>query len=532
MPARLASMLLSAAVLSAAGAGRASARTDVAPYIELDQTFIANLKGGGDDVLTYTSVAAGVDASIRSARTEVQASVRYEHQFGWGSRAPDSDILSGLAAARYSLVPDTLSIEGGALATRVRTDGLSSAAGSLVTAGDATTHVYSLYAGPTFTAQTGDLSVNAAYRLGYSRVEDDVNVAIGGVPVLGVFDESVYHVLTGSVGMQPGKLPFGWSAGAGYEREDVTELDQRYEDVWIRGDVTVPVTPTLALVGGAGYEHVEISQRAALLDPGGNPVIGSNGGLVSDTSVPRLLVYETDGLIWDVGVLWRPSRRTSLELRVGERYDSMHHVGSFSWRMDRDSLLQIAYFDTIDSFGRAMHGNLLAVPSDFVVTRNPFSGDLTGCVTGENGGTCFNDVLAAISASNYRHRGIAAQFTRGGRRLNWGAAMGWSQRKFITPDTTIFAAVNGARDNYYHGELFAVWALDPRSSVGSSIYASYLDASAGSLDVTNYGTYVTYNRSFGRRLSARASLGLDAIDADDLEDIISLLGQVGVRYQF
>lgn len=525
--------LIAAAALGAAMVPRqAAARTEVTPYIELDQTFIANLKGGSDDVLTYTSVAVGVDAAAAGPRAEVQASIRYEHQFGWGSHAPDSDIISGLASARYSIVPDTLSLEGGALATRVRTDGFSGAGGSLITAGDATTHVYSLYAGPTLTTHVGDVSVNAAYRIGYSRVEDDVNLAVGGVPVLGIFDESVYHSVTGSVGMQPGDLPFGWAIGAGYDREDVTELDQRYEDKWVRADVTVPVTPTLALVGGVGYEDIRISQRAALLDGNGNPVIGGNGGLVSDTSIPRLIAYDTDGLIWDAGVLWRPSRRTTLELRVGERYDSTHYIGSFSWQASPESLVQIAYFDTIDSFGRAMHGNLLALPSDFNVGRNPFSGDLNGCVSGSDGTTCFNDALAAISASNFRHRGITAQYTRGGRRIDWGVALGWSQRKFITPDTAIFAGVRGARDDYYYAELFGGMKIDLRSQLGASIYANYLDSGLGGVDVTNYGSYVTYNRLFGRRLSARASLGLDAIDTDNLEQIVSLLGQVGVRYQF
>lgn len=522
---------LAVALALGAFASPSSARTHIAPYIELDQSFLANLKGGSDDVLTWTSVAVGLDASATGARAEGTVSLRYEHQFGWGSRAADSDIVSGLAAARYSVIPGALSVEGGALATRVRTDGYSGASGSLLGAGDATTHVWALYAGPTLTTHVRDLSVNAAYRIGYTRIDDDPNLTVGGIPI-GAFDESVYHVLTGSVGMSPGPLPFGWTLSAGYERENVTELDQRYESAWGRGDVTVPVTPSLALAGGVGYEDISISQRAALLDPNGNPVIGGDGGLVSDTSQPRLLAYDTDGLIWDAGVLWRPSKRTSLELRVGERYGHTHYVGSFSWRTDPDSLLQIVYFDRIDSFGRAMNAELVALPTDFTAPRNPFSGDLTGCATGANGGTCFNDVLAAISASNYRNRGLAAQYTRGGRRLNWGAMLGWSQRKLIVPNSAVFTALRGVRNDYYYGELFGTYRLDPRSSLGGSIYANYLDAGTGGIDVTNYGSYVTYNRLFGRRLSAQASLGLDAIDSDALEQVISLLGQVGLRYTF
>ncbi|MCH4152887.1 MAG: hypothetical protein LKF30_13225 [Sphingobium sp.] len=519
---------LSIALLSS----NAQARTEVHPYIEADQTVLANLKGAGGDVLTYTTLAIGIDATLQTQRTEVRADARYEHQFGWGRKAPDSDIISGLAMARYSVIPGKFSVEGGALATRVRTDGLSSANGSLISAGDSVSHVFSAYAGPTLTTHVGDLSVNAAYRIGYTRLEDDVNLSVGGLPALGAFDESVFQTATASVGMQPGPLPFGWAIGAGYEHEDATELDQRYDDKWIRADVTVPVTYTLALVGGVGYEAIKIDQRAALVDNDGNPVLDSKGRLISDTSVPRLVAYDVDGLIWDAGVLWRPSRRTSFEARIGERYDSMHYIASFSWQASPHSLFQLAYFDRIDSFGRALHGNLIALPSDFTAARNPFSGDLTGCVNGASGGTCLNDALASINGSNFRHRGVVVQYGWAGRRWNWGAAGGWSQRKFIAPRASIFAAANGTHNDYYYGQLFGGYKLDPQSSLGASLYGNYLDAGGAGLNVANYGAYTTYNRIFGRHLSAQASLGLDALDTEAIETIVNLLGQVGVRYQF
>ena len=71
-----------------------------------------------------------------------------------------------------------------------------------------------------------------------------------------------------------------------------------------------------------------------------------------------------------------------------------------------------------------------------------------------------------------------------------------------------------------------------QSSLGGALYANYLDAGGAGIDVTNYGAYATYNRIFGRRLSAQASLGLDALDTETIETIVNLLGQVGVRYEF
>lgn len=526
-----------AALALAAGAPGAQARdrgrVDISPYIELDQTVLADLKGGDGDVLTYTSVIAGVNGNFQTRRAEAQIDLRYEHQFGWSKDTPDQDIFSGIATARYSIIPEQLSIEGGVLATRARTDGLAGANSSLAGTGDATTQIFSAYVGPTYTSHIGELSVNAAYRLGYTRVEDDINLS--GPGGFSSFSDSTFHSLTASVGMQPGALPVGWSLGAGYEREDTSELDQRYEDKWLRGDITVPVTPTLALVGGVGYEDIKISQRDALRDVNGDPVLDGNGRFLTDAGSPRLLSYDEDGIIWDAGVLWKPSRRTSLELRAGRRYDSMHYVGSFQWQASPNSAVSVALFDTVDSFGRSMRRAIDDLPGSFSARRNPFSGDLTGCVGGADGaaaGTCVNDELSGITSANYRHRGVAANYSYARGKWSFGAGAGYSQRKFLAPDSAIFAALNGAKDEYYYADLFLGRQFDDASRLDASIYYNYFDAALGGIDVTNYGSYVTYSRSFGRKLSAQASVGVDAVNANPQDIIVTGLGQVGLRYQF
>lgn len=525
--------LIAAAAAIGPQAAFAKSHANVAPYLEVDQTVLADIKGGNGGVLTYTSVAAGVDANLTTRRAEVQVSLRYEHQFGWNKNTPDQDVISGIATARVGVIRDQLSIEGGALATRVRSDGYTGANNSLAGAGGATTNVYSAYVGPTLTTHVGELSVNAAYRLGYSRVEDDVTVTAPGLPVQDSFSDSIYQSATASVGMQPGNLPFGWSLGVGYDREDASQLDQRYEDKWVRGDVTVPVSRTLAAVGGVGYEKVRISERDALRDINGLPIISSNGRFVTDKASPRLLAYDSDGIIWDAGVMWRPSRRTSLEARVGRRYGGMHYVGSFSWQATSHSSFSLAYFDSIDSFGRSLTGNLVALPASFQAARNPFSGDLTGCVQGTDGGAqCFNDTLSGITTANYRHRGVVGQYTTKAGRWSWGAGAGYSQRKFLAPNAAIFASINGTKDENYYANLFLGHSFDDNSQLTGSLYANYFDGAVVGTDVANWGSYVTYNKAIGKRLSAQASLGLDAVDPEQLNEIISALGQVGVRYQF
>jgi len=522
-----------ALAVSGAVTGTAHARAKIAPYIEVDQTVITDIKGGDNDLLTYTTLAVGADGSIASRRAEAAASVRYEHQFGWNRRTPDQDIVSGVARARYWAVPETLSLEGSAFASRLRSDGFYGANNSLVSAGKATDDVYSFYVGPTLTTHIDDLFVNAAYRFGYTKLDTDVGFdSSGNRQHYGAYGDSTFHSLTGSVGMKPGNLPFGWAVSAGYDRENASELKQRYTDAWVRGDVTVPVSPTLALVGGLGYEKIRITQQSVLVDAGGLPVVDRDGNYAGDPSVPRVIAYDTDGIMWDAGVLWRPSRRTSLEVRVGRRYESMHYVGTFSWQTGPGGSFHIAYFDTIDSFGRGLNNSLSTLPFTFDAMRNPFTGDLTGCLSGEQNVNCLNDALAGITAANYRRRGVQAQYSLTRGLWSWGAGLGWSQRKFLAPDTGVLAVINGLKDDYYFGTAFVGVRLDASSSLTGTVYGNYMDSGMGGVNVSNYGAWVTYARQYGRRLTGHASIGLDALDASDVEQIISLLGRVGVRYQF
>ncbi len=109
------------------------------------------------------------------------------------------------------------------------------------------------------------------------------------------------------------------------------QLDQRFEGKFGRGDVVLPVGRGVAVAAGVGYEKIEVSQRDPLLDAAAMPVLDSNGRFVTDPASPRRIAYNTDGIFWDAGVLWRPSRRTSLEARVGRRYGSMTYTGSLSY---------------------------------------------------------------------------------------------------------------------------------------------------------------------------------------------------------
>jgi hypothetical protein len=514
---------------------RAKRVVDVAPYLELDQTAIFDLKGGNGDVLTYTTVAAGVTASIQTQSVAVGADVRYAHQFAWNRNASDQDIVSGIVNARADILRNLLSLEGGALATRVRTDGFVGANNSLASA-STTNHVYSLYVGPNLSVPVGDLTLTGAYRLGYNRVDSDNSAAAAlGLPVTGSFEDSWIHNANAAIGMQPGPLPFGWSVGVGYVRETSSQLSQRFDQKFARADVTVPVGPTVALVGGVGYEKIEISNKDALRDGNRIPVRDGLGRFVTDPASPRRLSYDQDGLIWDAGVLWRPSPRLQAEARVGHRYGSMSYTGSLSWQPDRRTAINAVLFDSIDSFGRAMNSSLANLGTDFYVVRNPFSGDLGGCAfaNGQGGGTCFNDTLTGIGTANFRNRGIFAQYARRGDPWAFTIAAGYSRRKFIADSQSALAAANGLVDQNYFASVGVMRPIDAVSTFDAQAYFNYFDSGINGVgDVTNIGANASYRRTLLRRLTASAAIGIDSLDRQGQQAFISLLAQLGLRYQF
>ena len=507
-------------------------QVDVSPYLEIGQVLTAELKNGSD-VLTYTTVAAGVDAVIATRRAEAAATIRYEHRFGESGGLGDADLLSGLARARLELMQG-FNIEGGALATRARADGRGADSGLFIGGANNVANLYSIYAGPTLTKRIGNLDFGAGYRFGYTKVDIDTPAVLApGVPVGDAYDSSTNHVAWASLGQRPGDLPFGWQVSGGYEREDSNQLDQRFEGKYARADVTVPISPSVALLGGVGYEKVQISQRDPLLDTNGVPVRDSNGRFVTDTSQPRQLSFDTDGLIWDAGVMWRPSPRTSLTARVGRRYGDTAYTGSFAYRPDDRTLFQLGVYDGLSSFGRGLTTGLSALPTQFDPTRNPISGDVNACVFGQQSGGCLAPQLANTTTAQFRSSGVQAILSSRYGRWSYGVGAGYDRRKLLVPTGSVLGAINGTVDEAYYLFASAGRQLDSSSDLSISGYLNYFDnGSPGASDVQSAGISAAYSRRFWRGLTGTAAAGLNAFDQDGFNSQLIGSALVGLRYNF
>jgi len=511
-------------------------RVDIQAYVDLEGGVSAELKDGddllGEDVLTYTSVAAGVDGQVSTRRVSASFGYRYERRLELNGDLPDTDIHEGLAQARAELVPGLVSVEAGGIATR--TGGTGRALG--VTDREATTEVYSAYAGPTLTTRAGPVAVNASYRLGYVHVDDD-SLAGGDFSPDGEFDSTV-HAAGASASMAPGQLPFGWNVSLGHLSENSGSFDTEFETQFVRADAVLPVNPTLALTAGVGYSRGRASQSDVARDAQGSPIFDANGDLVPDPTRPRVTTYDVDGLFADAGFIWRPTPRSELQLRAGINDDGEPIVaGSAAFRVGRFFGFSFNLYDNDETFGSSLLRNLRDLPDDFKIDRDPLTGGVaSGCVFDEDQpgrGVCLSPVLQSITGVSFRARGGSLLFSGNGRLWSWGGGLTYSRRDFYLPDDPIFADAFAPSDQDV--ALFGSVSrrLSRYADLGVEGFVSVYDSEAPLSDVTTVGARATFSRSFLlNRLELLVALGLTHRSLSGAEDSLVADGNVGLRYTF
>jgi hypothetical protein len=529
-------LLCSAAIAASCVATAAFAqnrKVAVTPYIEVSQSVYADLNR--DDVLTYSTVAAGIDVAANTARTSAQISYRYERQINWDKNVGDADIQSGLAQIAVKATP-ALTLQAGALTTRTRADIRGAASPAFVGNLDNISQVYSVYGGPVLATNSGPVALGASYQAGFTKVETPSVTAVpAGQPRLDYYDTSFSQSAGLSAGVAPGAVaPIGVTASAGYDRDEAGQLKQRYEGYRARGDVLLPVSPYVALAAGVGYERIETSQKSPELDAAGQPVVDSNGRFVTNDASPRQITYRTDGVYYDAGVVWRPNRRVNVEAHVGKRYGTMSYTGAISYQASQSVGFAARVYDQVTTFGQQLRTGLSNLPTSFIAARDNFVQQYNGCVFGTSGsapGGCLNDVFQSISTASYRARGVDAILTATRGRTTFGAGAGYTNRRLYgddTPGITLY----GIEDQSAYGQLFASRQLSPVSQVDGNLFVNWYDSGlAGAGSVWSYGASANYGHAFGR-LSTNAGVGVYSFKTTDVDAVWSAQAQLAARYSF
>lgn len=143
---------------------------------------------------------------------------------------------------------------------------------------------------------------------------------------------------------------------------------------------------------GAGGVPVTIGQTQAI-----NP---NTGDYVADPSLPRQQTYAQKGLVWNAGFQYTPTRRSLLELRVGQRFADVTVTGVLRQEFRNGLILTGALTDGIETFGTILTQLVGNTPVSFADT---------------GGGVSFGSGPQSVSSGVFRSRigTISAQLNRG-----------------------------------------------------------------------------------------------------------------------
>jgi uncharacterized protein (PEP-CTERM system associated) len=519
-------------VMTTGGAARAD-RPKIVPYIDVREFTQGAIKGS-QDMVTYGEVVGGVGVDYRTRRVVSSLFYSYTRRIPQQGDIDRSGSHNGIARARIELIKDLAILDMGAIATYSRIN--PSGAAPLGGIGNAQniTQVYSFFVAPSIGKQFGELNVGLNYRYNYTTSGNSTK----GVPItpgFNRFQDATVQSAGVSMGMKQGTLPFSWSLKSGYTREDSGLLHNRFEAYNSILEVVQPITATIALVASGGYESSKSSQDSTLVDPiTGAPVLDANLRTQPDPASPRVLTYDTSGLVGDAGLIWTPSRRTHVEARAGYRYGGFTVSGLMELKPDRRSAMTLIVYDRLDSFARGVGGGLADLPAELAQPDTTPGTPYSNCLFGKQAGTggCIGSALGSAAATNYRTRGVNFIYGYEMRRTRLSFGGGYSRRTY-QDDPTLLVSLNGVVDQTIFAQGSVGRNLSPDSSIDFSFTGNlFINGQAGAADVQSLAWNSRYSRNLGRSLIASASVGVEASKQDGSPTDILGRAELGVRYSF
>ena len=504
----------------------------IAPYIEAGQVVDAALSPTSD-VTTYSVMAAGIDAALEGRNNQGILSLRLERRQGWGKVASGWS-YSGLARASSAIIQDALRLDVAGYASQVRVDSTGT---TLPGTGptDALVQTYTVYGGPSLNTDVGQVKVDGHYRIGYSSLGTPTAPTAPAGTGADIFAHSTVQEATLGAKVRPGDMgPVGFGIDGGYYQENISNLDQLARDYHARGEATIMVASDVALTGGVGYESVLVSSRDAVRDPvTGAPVYGADGRLLTDYSKPRQIALDSQGMIWDAGVTWRPSPRTEFQAVVGRRYGDFGGFGHFTYHPTSRQTINVLVYNNLGGFGGQMANSLTNLPTQFTVYRDGITGNISSCVGATTGGTCVTGALGSVRSTVYRSRGVTLAYAIDLGTTQVGLGTGYDHRTYISAPGTALAALNGKSDNYYWGSAFVAHEFDAHATLSNTldVYWFQTGVALGSDAVTIRATSI-YSYLFTKHLSASAAASVEGVNRQAIADAWSASAKVGMRYTF
>jgi uncharacterized protein (PEP-CTERM system associated) len=478
-------------------------------------------------------VTVGLTGTTKTRRIVASANYQLEQRFAEFGTVQHNQSQNGLARVRIELVDNLLALDAGAIATHTRTDPAGAAPQSDTGGAKNLSQIYSFFISPELIWHVGEVGIAANYRYGYVINQGSDTPAIAGETPIERLDNSQNHNALLSIGMKRSSLPFDWSLDNQYEFDKTVNLARHTVIVSSTLGVTVPVTRSIALVTSDGYESTTSSQRQPLR-VNGLPVQTAKGKFVVDPNSPRMLTYDIEGVIANAGVLWVPSRRTRLEARVGYRHGGLSLTGQFDYVPGERNAMHVTVFDRIETAGIGATDGLASTPAAFDPTQNISNNPIQNCVTGTSGasGGCLANTLGSTSASSYRSRGATLTFSHQMRKTAISLSAGYQRRTYIG-EVGVIGSLAGVVDQSWTVQAGITRQLSRISGVNFALSGNLFNNGApGVADVKAVAFNGGYFRTFGRKLRAQATFGVEDSKTDGAAADITARAQLTLGYQF
>lgn len=296
------------------------------------------------------------------------------------------------------------------------------------------------------------------------------------------------------------------------------------------------------------FAYINLAGQRVLVDI--TPVIDADGNFVADPTAPRRTLYKDSGLVWNVGARYTPSRRTNLELRVGQRFSSLVVTGTVSHRLRENLSIYGQLSDGIETFGNILTQTIDGIPTSFAIgrTRPGFQG---GCVIGvdlSDETQCIDGQTQSITSGVFRSRigTLGVTYDRG--RTNYSLNYTYNAREYLDQGATqdpnappIDPGFAGRDDivNRLDGRVTRTFRPGERAS-GTLYVASYSLGLSRPRDDFYIGAIGRYDRRLSDRLGGFGSLtvvrrfasGSDDAFSGSRNDTTNAVLSLGARYEF
>jgi hypothetical protein len=382
----------------------ANARVRLEPKMGVRAVFSDNVAAtsGGKDAGILAVFEPGIGITIDSGRTQATLDYRLEYRQPLFAQSNGDKLRHNLAArGETEIISDFFWLTGGATVTQLFRDRQGSLTLNPDTLSENLDNVASGYVEPIVRTRVNDfINFGAGLRYSITEVKDrpDNKLLLNDLsqdfnpenfafqPVSDSDGQNAYVQLDAGDYFQN----FKWSVRANYEREKRKYLNELYSSKSVIGDLEIPLSRAISVLGSAGWEESKDIQDVIVTNCDGRPRLidpatrqpttdGVTGILDIDRSfearnglIPPFtncgpgqpvisrsgVVFNRNGFIWDAGLRLSPGRKLNLVVRGGSRFGDVNINGSGSYAFSEKTLLDFSYTTGIDSLGRLLTSSI------------------------------------------------------------------------------------------------------------------------------------------------------------------------------